>query len=466
MDEAESMMELQPDSAMTILSRIDKVKLSSKEEKARYALLMSVALDKNYIDTTTFDVLQPAIDYYIDNGTPDEKLRTYYYQGRIFQNKGDRDNAISTFAKALDNTHGIIDSLYIARTLVAQAALYYDFYDFESYVSSHLRAAKIYKHYSDDYYEFDCLLNALNGANLLNNKSLADSVLNLCNAFDELDKIQQNSLNNYKLLYTAKHGSNKDLAEILNKQISGTNNDPGLRLNLALAYHRVGDNEKAKHYLDSVYKSGVKFDTLKYLAISVTVLRDLKDFEGAFSNYWDYSQKEDAINSTRFEQKSKSIEEKHELELKAREAERQRSKILWGSICGIIILVLVIGILLLLFRSNRNQKDLALQRAKTSELENKQLKSEKDLAIQKAKVTDLENEKLKTEGEKLTLEKNQLALENRNLQLEMDKKALEAENLAHRVETLENESESLKNLMVQPSEEIPVEVQTAIKVRI
>ena len=37
---------------------------------------MSMALDKNYIDTTTFDIIQPAIDYYLSKGNADEKLRT------------------------------------------------------------------------------------------------------------------------------------------------------------------------------------------------------------------------------------------------------------------------------------------------------------------------------------------------------------------------------------------------------
>ena len=62
-DTAESLMETHPDSALSILKGVDKSQLHSKAARARYALLMSMALDKNVIDTTTFDVLQPAIDY-------------------------------------------------------------------------------------------------------------------------------------------------------------------------------------------------------------------------------------------------------------------------------------------------------------------------------------------------------------------------------------------------------------------
>lgn len=98
---------------------------------------------------------------------------------------------------------------------------------------------------------------------------------------------------------------------------------------------------------------------------------------------------------------------------------------------------MVVVILFLLFRSNKSQKELAVERARSSELENKNLKSEKD----------------------------NLVLENKNLQLERDKKALEAENLAHRVKELENESLNLNELM-DSQEELPSEVQQTIKVRI
>ena len=52
-----------PDSALIVLEQIDISEGASKEERAKHALLLSMALDKNYIDETDFDVLQPAIDY-------------------------------------------------------------------------------------------------------------------------------------------------------------------------------------------------------------------------------------------------------------------------------------------------------------------------------------------------------------------------------------------------------------------
>lgn len=343
LNHVESVIEAHPDSALALLRGVDKALLGSDKERARYALLMSMALDKNYIDTTSFDVIQPAIEYYLDKGTPDEKLKTLYYQGRIYQNKGDRDNAINTFARALDNTRGVKDSLCIARTLVAQAALYFDLYDFASYTNFHLRAAKIYKNYSYKDYEFDCLLNALNGANAKKDKSLADSILNLCSSFSSLDESQRKIFNSYKLSYLANLGTKKELSEIVRKQQIDSCDVDG-QLYLALAYHRLRDNIKAKQLLDNVHDSGLDYDSLKYNAILVTVLRDLGDYKQAFLTYWDYSHKADSIYSIQFERKQKFIEEKHDLELKAQETERQKIQIIWWSISiGLLLCIIILA---------------------------------------------------------------------------------------------------------------------------
>lgn len=139
---AESLINSRLDSAYSVLSTIDKNKLGNGEEKARYALLMSMVLDKNYIDTTSFDVLQPAIDYYIKNGSADEKLRTLYYQGRIFQNQGDDESALASFMRASEFKNFVSDSLLLAHTLVALGTVDLKQYKIEQFIKNNLDAAR------------------------------------------------------------------------------------------------------------------------------------------------------------------------------------------------------------------------------------------------------------------------------------------------------------------------------------
>lgn len=140
LDLADDLMESRPDSALTVLSSIDTTSLADDGEKARYALLMSMALDKNYIDTTNFDILQPAIDYYPTHGTPDEKLRTFYYQGRIYQNASNFDMAMQSFLKADDLKDGITDTLTYANLLVAQGSINYISYQINTFITNNLIA--------------------------------------------------------------------------------------------------------------------------------------------------------------------------------------------------------------------------------------------------------------------------------------------------------------------------------------
>ncbi len=437
LDRAESLMETHPDSALILLEEMDKGELGSKKEQARYALLMSMALDKNYIDTTKFDVLQPAVDYYLKHGDSNEKLRTYYYQGRIYQNCGDRDNALDSFVKGIDISPNCTDSLTLVKTLVAQAYLFYEFYDFDSYINANLRAANICRILSCKKYEFHCLINALNGAIVVDNKNMSDSIITLCKSFEDLSKEQDRSLLGHRLSYTLKFGSKHDIESILNHKDQLLKSDINNVLNLAAAYNILGDNNMSKNLLDYISSQEVNYDTLKYQSIYISVLKGLGDYKNALSTFESFTHRVDAINSIKFDQKSKSIEEKHTLELKAQQEAREKAIIIWGAVGGIVFLIMVVVILFLLFRSNKSQKELAVERARSSELENKSLKSEKD----------------------------NLVLENKNLQLERDKKALEAENLAHRVKELENESLNLNELM-DSQEELPSEVQQTIKVRI
>ena len=50
LEHVERIIESSPDSSLVLLRSIDKSRLHRASEKAKYSLLMSMALDKNYID--------------------------------------------------------------------------------------------------------------------------------------------------------------------------------------------------------------------------------------------------------------------------------------------------------------------------------------------------------------------------------------------------------------------------------
>ena len=177
---AEAMMEERPDSALALLDSIGSRSLRSDADRAKYSLLTSMALDKNYIDTTDFSILQDAIDFYSNHGSEDEKLQTYYYQGRIFMNRGENSEAMKSFVKALDLSSQSTDTLTIARVLCAQSVIFESTYDFDKSINNRLRAAALFGLKNKHANRAACLLSALNGSLLINDKVKADSLVILC----------------------------------------------------------------------------------------------------------------------------------------------------------------------------------------------------------------------------------------------------------------------------------------------
>lgn len=96
MNDIETYIQTRPDSALTVLSQIDTSSLHHPKERAQFALLYAIALDKNYIDTTDIGVIRPAAEYYSKHGTARQKMLTYYYEGRIhFNARRDGESAVN-----------------------------------------------------------------------------------------------------------------------------------------------------------------------------------------------------------------------------------------------------------------------------------------------------------------------------------------------------------------------------------
>lgn len=416
---AEKDMEEHPDSALGVLRGIDATVLKGKEEKARYALLMSQAMDKNYIDTTRFDVLQPAIDYYLKKGTPDEKLKTMYYQGIIYLNANDRSKASRSMLKCIYMARDCSDSLTLARAHVVLAGVYHDFYDFDLSYRHYRDAATIYQDLSLHNHGLISQLDALNAAILLKDKIKADSMMNILKNHDIIDENEKKRLTGYKLSYILKFGTDRELRSFLEKTRMDSLYDMNDYLDLASAYNRLQDDNKALEILNLVREAGEEYDTLKYEATAVYVYKGLKDYENAFKVYYDFNCRVGVKDVDKFKKNIRFIEERHKTEFLALQENMRKSRIIRGCIGGLVILIMAVMILILMLRSAGIQKRLARQIAESERLKN----------------------------EKLTAEQERLGLENENLRLEREKKELEIENQANRLAALEDESERLRDML-------------------
>jgi len=434
---AESLMNNHPDSALAVLRKINRSSLSSDKMKAKYALLMSQALDKNYVDTTSFDILQPAIDYFLRKGTADEKLKTYYYQGRIYQNRENNDSAMQSFMRGREYCGQASDTLTMANLLVAQGTILYTTYKFDDFIKVNLEAAELYRKSGRPDYEILSIANVLDGSILTRDKSLADSIMSIA-----LSKINSNpefasAVSPHVLIYAISFGDRDDIVRALNYYNAADAIDDMTKIDMAQAYSKIGDVHNAIKIIDLIDSSSDVRHSLKYYAVISDILEQNGDYADALEAYRNFSTTIDSIHQNIFSHDLLFAQERHEMEKSNLLKLQKRDRFIWLSLCVAFALLIIIGYIYYRYRLSRAKNLLEEQ----------------------------ENERLQLEQENLKRENENLELRNHQAELECERQSLAAENLRLKIEQLEDESTSLKEIL-NKRKDLAKPIEEAIKIRI
>ncbi len=113
-----------PDSAYNVLSGIDKKRISRYRTLAKYSLLMSIAMDKKYIDVTEDTLIRPAVLWYERHGSDKDRMLAYYYHGRVYQNAEDYNQAIIAFSNAEKYAKTCEDDFYLGMIYRGMTRIY------------------------------------------------------------------------------------------------------------------------------------------------------------------------------------------------------------------------------------------------------------------------------------------------------------------------------------------------------
>ena len=360
----ERIIEERPDSVLNVLQAIDTDKLVGDEEPAKHALLLSMALDKNYIDKTSFEVLQPAIDYYEDHGSATDKLRTYYYQGRIYQNAGNDAMAMEAFVKALSKGSQSNDILTKARTHFAQSNIYYDLYDFDNFIATNKSAAAYFKQ-AEDYNGYaDCFNRIINGYTLKDEPEKALPYIDECKQM--LDGLSIPTLTDFYssyITYLKNYGTEQEIDEIINQYTNSVPSSNVDWLTIANAYYAIHRYNEALSILSQYDTEGNEYKEKKYLVILYEVYRGLGDYKNTLETFEEYVDLFTNNILVKMQQDTKFVEERHALEMaNAKETEAKNKRTIAVMAC----VVALIGSLLVIMIIRRR---LQISHAKNKELE-------------------------------------------------------------------------------------------------
>lgn len=113
LDKAEKSMQISPEQSLVILQSIPQTKITDTRQRARYALLMSQALDKNYIDIDSDSLTRKAVEYYDCTRDRKSRMLAYYYNGLVMSNAHRYTESAISFEKAIIEASLLSDYLYL-----------------------------------------------------------------------------------------------------------------------------------------------------------------------------------------------------------------------------------------------------------------------------------------------------------------------------------------------------------------
>lgn len=100
--EVEKIIEEQPDSALSILNKIENINHLSEKDHATYCLLLTQAQDLNYITHTSDSLIKIAATYFEKSSDKQKASLSYYYMGRVNTDLHDALKAQEFYLKALE----------------------------------------------------------------------------------------------------------------------------------------------------------------------------------------------------------------------------------------------------------------------------------------------------------------------------------------------------------------------------
>lgn len=99
---ADSLMDLNPDSALRILEDArEEVASCPRAQRMRHELLVAKAQNKAYVDFTTDSVMLEVCDYYDHHGSPNERMLAHYLLGCTYRDMGEAPRTLECYKDAV-----------------------------------------------------------------------------------------------------------------------------------------------------------------------------------------------------------------------------------------------------------------------------------------------------------------------------------------------------------------------------
>ena len=397
-------MDLCPDSALNLLKGIHDPEKLWGESQATYALLMTQAMDKNYMKFSSDSLIALALNYYtITQTSPIMYAKALFYHGRVMLELDKEEEALKSFLAAKDVYERTKDHKMLALILeeIGMINRRQELFDdalsyFREALDTHIRLkdslgiisvsqniARVYLFKS----QWDsCSYYYNNALEIAVKKNLSEiSILHelgiLYRSMQELSEAERYFL----AAYEKETDEEKKYMECLS---------------LGYLYMQMGQTENARKYLKMSAKSSKAYTQISAFDCLYFLEKDIDNFEEAIV----YHELADSITNAMEELNSReliaSLQKKYENEKLQNDNLHMKVRYTNFMLWGMIAFLIVVACMCYYYYKNRNNKK------KIAEIESHIRENEEEIERYQQEIEDIQISKDQVLKENLMLEEN------------------------------------------------------------
>lgn len=299
-----------PDSALALLDSMATDRLDKKSQ-AEFALFYSMALDKNFIDVVDDSLINIAVKWYRHHGSAEEKLRAYYYQGRVYQNAGELEKAMESFFMAEKYADRSGDEIQEGLLFNAKAAVYESLFRFEEAIENAKVSSGLYLSAKDTVRYINSQLFICSEYISVDKCGEAENILFGMEAF--LPKMTDIQKNDYYIMRM--HVSvlkNEGIRECISEYLSNVTDTAGINwIALAYGYREILEYSLGLEALSHYREADPEYDSNPAYLLVDSELNELTgQYSDALRSYRKYVELTDNTDMDIFESDAKFTEDR------------------------------------------------------------------------------------------------------------------------------------------------------------
>lgn len=255
LDRADYVMNDNPQLAYCLLDSIDAGSLKRRKDYAKYALLYTEALYKNYMPIESDSLIMESIRFYSDHKNPELLFRSYYYLGCVYALYECYTDAAVAFAQA-EKLIDYVDSDFRKGLLYSKMGdMFYYTYDFLRAEQYYVKAVDYFNNAEKDYYLISAkgmIANCKAQMNDFKNAiAICDKVNDWAMSVDSLDLLRLYMTNKLAfLVYDDNLSEAKLLIDSIKTKFGLPEDDSDALYNIARYYIKTEEYDKARIMLD------------------------------------------------------------------------------------------------------------------------------------------------------------------------------------------------------------------------